>query len=143
MAHEDYGYTDSELAARKKVKAAKRKENRAKLDAEKEEKGLVARKPASTVAGQKQRMQELKAKLLSDGNSANILRKILDVAYNDEHPGQMQALKMCFDRMLPTSMFEEKKGNTDRPVISINISGINEPQKAERIIDNDLDDSEH
>jgi hypothetical protein len=41
---------------------------------------------------------------------------------NDEHPGQMAALKMCIDRTLPVSMFEKDK--SQRSAVTINITGL-------------------
>lgn len=119
---------DYDQLAKQKARAEKKRANRAKFDEERGRTGVkvVANQPLSTVKGQKQAVQALKAKLLTEGNSENILRKILDIAYNDEHPGQMNALKICFDRMLPMSLFEEKGKNNDRPTISISISGIND-----------------
>ena len=137
----DYLQSDvRDAEERRKRREEKKKANRAKYDAERGRTGMkvVANQPLSTAKGQKQAMFELKAKLLTDGNANNVLRKILEVAYNDEHPGQMQALKMCFDRMLPTSLFEEKKAGHDRPQISINITGINDVQVEGEVIDNDV-----
>lgn len=136
--------TKADIESRKKAREEKKKENRRKYD---EARGIVGVKlvenqPLATVKGQKQAMQELKAKLLTEGNSNNILRKILEIAYNDEHPGQMNALKMCFDRMLPTSMFEEKVKGGDRPQISINITGINDVQVEGSTIDGESNVSE-
>ena len=127
-----------EIEARRKAKEVKRKENQAKFATAKT---VVARQPLSTKIGQLEKMKELRGRFLTDGNANTVMRKILEVAYNDEHPGQMQALKMCFDRMLPQSMFEEKKGNTDRPNISITISGINDVEVG-ATIDGEFADSE-
>ena len=86
---------------------------------------VQAREPVSTAKGKKQRMQEFKEKLLTAGNANNVIRKVLEIAMNDEHPGQINALKMCMDRMLPTAMFEPKKGG-QRTAVQINITGIGE-----------------
>lgn len=101
--------------------------NKAKWAEKKKALGQVpARKPISVPAGAKQRMREFKEKLLTANNGNNVIRKTLEIAMNDEHPGQMAALKLCMDRMLPTSMFEESKKGTDKPMISISITGIGE-----------------
>lgn len=84
-----------------------------------------ALKPVSTAAGMKQRQQEFKEQLLSAPVATSIIRKVIDIARNDEHPGQMAAMKMCMDRMLPVSVFEESK-DTGRTAISITITGIGE-----------------
>ncbi len=118
---------------REKAKLRKRKENQRELK-EAYEKGIpvlkngtpVARQPIGTPVGNKQRMQEFKNKLLTEENGNKILAKVLEVALDDDHPSQAAALKMCIDRMLPTSMFEDEKKNSDRPAIQINITGIGE-----------------
>ena len=60
----------------------------------------------------------------------DVAQKVIEIALNDEHPGQMAALKMCIDRTLPISMFEKDK--SQRSAVSITISGLGEPT----IIDN-------
>lgn len=86
---------------------------------------VKARAPIVTSQGKKQRIQEFKEKLLTEHNGNNVIRKVLEIAMNDEHPGQINALKMCMDRMLPTAMFEPKKGG-NRTAVQINITGIGE-----------------
>jgi hypothetical protein len=51
-----------------------------------------------------------KKKLLLEGKSDEIIKKMLSIAVDDEHPGQMAALKMAIDRMLPVSEFDKDKG---------------------------------
>jgi len=120
------------------------KEEKAALKAERSEKNRLANlerqargeygkaganqalSPRDTAKGQKQRMAEFKEMLLREDRGTALVRKMLEVAMNDEHPGQMQAIKMCVDRVLPVSLFEEKKVGGERPTISINISGIGE-----------------
>lgn len=85
----------------------------------------MARKPIATVAGTKQRMVALREELLKDGNTKLILAKVLAMALDDEHPGQVAAIKMCIDRMMPLSTFEDKVGG-QRTAITISITGIGE-----------------
>jgi hypothetical protein len=114
--------------ARRLAKEKKRKENQAKAAALKlENKKSIAREPIGTTVGNKQRMAEFKEKLLNSVTGESIIRKTLEIAQNDEHPGQMTALKMCLDRLLPTSLFEEKKDGS-RTAVNITITGIGEPQ---------------
>jgi hypothetical protein len=103
----DYN-SPEEVEKRRVAKEKKRERNRKAWKENKKEADKGKRLPVSHVDGQKSRMQELRAKLLSDHNASSVLQKVLSIAYNDEHPGQMTALKMCFDRMLPQSMFEDK-----------------------------------
>jgi hypothetical protein len=59
---------------------------------------------------------------------------------NDEHPGQIAALKMCVDRQLPLSLFEKdaKRGSN---AITINITGVGnvEAEQTDTIDADDID----
>jgi len=131
---------DSGAAERKRVKDAKRAENR-KKHREMRAAEVKEHKPVTTKQGSKTRMQQLREKLLSTGNSETVLRKLMEVVKNDEHPGQMQAVKICMDRMLPTSMFEDKSVGT--PVISITFGSVGDDQPVVvegEVIDNDIEE---
>ena len=67
------------------------------------------------------RMRELKELMIRSGGK-NVAEKVIEIALNDDHPGQMAALKMCIDRTLPVSMFEKDK--SQRNAITINITGL-------------------
>ncbi len=67
------------------------------------------------------RMRELKELMIRSGGK-NVAEKVIEIALNDDHPGQMAALKMCLDRTLPVSMFEKDK--SQRNAITINITGL-------------------
>lgn len=69
------------------------------------------------------RLQEFKARLLATGGS-RILDKMIQIALDDEHPGQMAAIKMSMDRILPLSSFEAAKNAGNTPTITINVSGM-------------------
>ena len=86
-------------------------------------------------AGDAARIQEMKARLLSTtGNK--VINKIVSIAMDDNHAGQMAALKMCMDRVLPTSLFE-KDAKGQRNAVTINITGIGQAKvEAAEIIDN-------
>ena len=77
--------------------------------------------PATLPKTDNQRIKELK-KMLIEGKGEQVVQKVLDIALDDGHPGQMAALKMCVDRTLPVSMFE--KGNGQRSAVTINITGL-------------------
>jgi len=68
-----------------------------------------------------QRVKELKELMIKSGGK-NVAQKVIDIALNDEHPGQMAAIKMCLDRALPISLFEKDK--QQRSAVTINITGI-------------------
>lgn len=129
--------TDSYMTAeQRKVLKEERKAANKKAWAERQ-KESAARMPISTTVGSKQRMQEFKEQLLHAPIANTIIRKVIDIARDDEHPGQMAAMKMCMDRMLPVSMFEEKK-ESGRASISITITGIGETTT----IENDVEDAQ-
>lgn len=86
---------------------------------------VKAREPVATTKGKKQRMEDFKEYLLSDPRATKVIRKTFEIAMDDDHPGQMAALKMCADRILPVSLFEPKKGG-NRTAVQINITGIGE-----------------
>jgi hypothetical protein len=69
-------------------------------------------------------------KLLLEEKSEEVVKKLLNIALDDEHPGQMSAIKMTVDRILPMSEFEKVSG-ASRPTITINIGGINDAQVIE------------
>lgn len=78
-------------------------------------------------AGDAARLQEFKERLLATGGS-RILDKMVEIAMTDGHPGQMAAMKLAVDRILPVSMFDAaKNAGGSMPTISINISGLNTP----------------
>ena len=70
-----------------------------------------------------QRIKELKELLIRSGGK-DVAEKVIQIALNDAHPGQMAALKMCMDRTLPVSMFEKDK--SQRSAVTINITGLGE-----------------
>ena len=72
------------------------------------------------------RLQEFKERLLATGGT-RILDKMVEIAMSDGHPGQMAAMKLAVDRILPVSMFEAAKNSGATPQISINISGLQGP----------------
>jgi hypothetical protein len=81
------------------------------------------------------RIQEFKERLLATGGT-RIIDKVISIAMNDEHPGQMAALKMSVDRLLPMSLFEASKNAGSTPQISINITGLTSPTvSTEDVID--------
>ena len=80
-----------------------------------------------------QRVKELKELMIHSGGK-DVAQKVIQIALNDEHPGQMVALKMCMDRTLPVSMFEKDKHQ--RSAVTINITGLGvEPQVLEQVED--------
>lgn len=76
--------------------------------------------------GDASRIQEFKERLLATGGN-KIIDKVVQVALTDGHPGQMAALKLSLDRLLPISLFEDAKAGGGAPQITINIEGLSAP----------------
>lgn len=70
------------------------------------------------------RIQEFKARLLSSSGT-KIIDTVIRKALDDDDKDQIAALKMCMDRLLPTSLFE-KDAKGQRNAVTINITGIGE-----------------
>jgi hypothetical protein len=86
------------------------------------------------------RIAEFKQRLLGT-SGASVIEKIIEIGQTDGHPGQMAALKMSIDRILPLSLFE-KDSKGQRNAIQINITGIGEAkiEQASDVIDLEEDD---
>ena len=71
---------------------------------------------------QTRQLHALKAELLTHDKAKHFVNKLFDIAMNDEHDGQMQAMKMVADRLLPNAGFSiDSKKST---AVQINISGL-------------------
>lgn len=75
-------------------------------------------------AGDAARIQEFKARLLSSSGT-KIIDTVIRKALDDNDKDQIAALKMCMDRLLPTSLFE-KDAKGQRNAVTINITGLGE-----------------
>ena len=70
------------------------------------------------------RIQEFKARLLSTSGT-KVIDTVLRKALDDDDKDQVACLKMCMDRLLPTSLFE-KDAKGQRNAVTINITGLGE-----------------
>lgn len=105
--------------------------------AAKKKRGAVGRP-----AGDSARIAEFKARLLSTSGS-KVIDKILATALEDGHPAQAACMKMCFDRILPASMFDkDANGGGSKPTITINIAGITDSVTIEQSSDDVVEDGE-
>ena len=75
-------------------------------------------------AGDAARIQEFKARLLSSSGT-KIIDTVIRKALDDNDKDQIAALKMCMDRLLPTSLFE-KDAKGQRNAVTINTTGLGE-----------------
>lgn len=78
-------------------------------------------------AGDKQIMDEFKARMLNSPKSARVLEAIFDAALDNDHKAQSAAWKLIVDRIVPVSSFEQVKQGGGAPSISINITGLTAP----------------
>lgn len=109
--------------AEEKPKRKRGRPKKSEVEAKKKgNRGVVGRPP-----GDAARINEFKARLLATSGDG-VINKIISIALDDEHPGQMAALKMCMDRVLPLSYFEKEKNGMGRSSVNITITGINGEQ---------------
>ena len=88
------------------------------------------------------RITEFKQRLLGTAGD-KVISKIVEIAMDDGNAGQMAALKMCIDRVLPISMFEKDK-NGQHNAVTINITGIGEAKVEEAsIVDLEVTDVDY
>lgn len=93
-------------AERKRLKEEHREKN--KIAWAERNKALKTKKAIGVSSkDDKSRMQEFKEMLLRADNAPRIIGKIIAKALNDEDKDQVACLKMCADRFLPVSMFED------------------------------------
>lgn len=74
-----------------------------------------------------------------------LIEKAIEVALDDTHGGQMAAMKLLVERLLPMSAFDEAKNSTNRPHISINITGLNDIAVTDRTVhaaDKNIEDAD-
>lgn len=89
------------------------------------------------------RIAEFKQRLLGTAGD-KVITKIIEIGQTEGHPGQMAALKMAVDRILPLSLFEKDK-NGSRNAVTINITGIGEVQATQEaeVIDAEITDVDY
>lgn len=127
------------------VKEAAPLKPKAKMGRPRKEDLKKAKAPIGRPKNDTGRLAEFKQRLLGTSGSA-VIEKIIQIGQDDSHPGQMAALKMAMDRILPLSMFE-KDAKGQRNAIQINITGIGEAKiestsdLSNDVIDMDEDES--
>lgn len=88
------------------------------------------------------RIAEFKQRLLGTAGD-KVIQKIVEISQQDGHPGQIAALKMCVDRILPLSLFEKDK-NGQRNAVTINITGIGEAKvESAEVVEAEITDVEY
>ena len=75
-----------------------------------------------TRSQQQTRLAELKTEFLTHSSLDRYVKKLFDMALDDDHSGQTAAIKIIADRILPTASFSnEQKSNS---AIQISITGL-------------------
>ena len=85
-------------------------------------------KPLS-VRKEKSQMKRYRAALLNNPMTLKVVEKSMEIAMDDTHSGQMQAMKLILDRALPVlgfSMEDKQKGSGG---IQINITGLSQEKE--------------
>ena len=121
---------DDKAAAHKAKREARKAKTKAGLT-HNNQKAL----PMMSRREQTERLHELKAQFLSNKKLGPLVEKLFDIAMDDDHDGQMQAMKTITDKILPTQSFssESKKSSA----VQINISGLQVSTIEEKDITND------
>lgn len=97
---------------------AHRKARKKEIAAKKQEAG----RHLMSAREQTRQLHALKAELLTHNKAKSFVNKLFDIAMDDDHDGQMQAMKMVADRLLPNAGFSlDSKKST---AVQINISGL-------------------
>lgn len=115
----DENLTTTTLTVDEKPKRKRGRPRKSEIEAKKKgNRGVRGRPP-----GDAARINEFKARLLATSGD-KVISKIIDIALDDEHTGQMAALKMCMDRVLPVSYFEKDKNANQKAAVNITITGV-------------------
>ena len=72
----------------------------------------------------KAKLAKFKKGLLSNSMTPKVIDRCLSIALDDDHPGQIQAIRMIFDRVLPQSSFSASAGTGTQGAIQINFTGL-------------------
>lgn len=121
---------DEKAAAHKAKREARKAKTKAGLT-HNDQKAL----PVMSRRKQTERLHELKAQFLSHKKLGPLIEKLFDIAMDDDHDGQMQAMKTITDKILPTQSFsaESKKSSA----VQINISGLQVSAVEEKPVNDD------
>ena len=85
-------------------------------------------KPLS-VRKEKSQMKRYRAALLNNPMTLKVVEKSMQIAMDDTHSGQMQAMKLILDRALPVMGFTMEDKAKGAGGIQINITGLSQSEK--------------
>ena len=89
--------------------------------------------PVMSKAEQTRKLHEMKSRFLQSKRLEPLITKAFDIAMDDEHSGQMIAMKLIIDRVLPNTGFT-LDGNKSNAV-QINITGLQVASVEEKPVD--------
>ena len=112
---------DKQLS-RHQTRKAEIKANAAAEKASGKTRGGHDRYPVMSKAEQTRRLHELKAEFLTSKHLDRFSKKLFDIAMDDDHQGQMVAMKMVAERILPVISFSGESNKSS--AVQINISGL-------------------
>ena len=110
----------AERLAHKKDVKKKAKERKADPDANV---GRGIRLPVMTRVEQQRKLHELKSRFLESKRLPLLINKVFEIAMDDEHDDQFQAIKLVMDKVLPAQGFSQESKRGSAPV-QINITGL-------------------
>lgn len=106
---------------------AHKKEVKEKAIARKKDKNTVVGRgtalPVMTRVEQQRKLHELKSRFLESKKLPSLINKVFEIAMDDEHDDQFQAIKLVMDKVLPATGFSQESKRGSAPV-QINITGL-------------------
>ena len=88
-----------------------------------------------TRSQQQIRLQELKTEFLTHSSLDRYVKKLFDMALDDNHAGQTAAIKIIADRILPTASFSNEQKSSS--AIQISITGLQVGDVQEKPVNDD------
>ena len=91
--------------------------------------------PVMSQAEQRRKLHQLRAEFLTSNRLEGFVAKLFDVAMDDDHAGQVAAMKMIADRILPTTSFSAEQNKSS--AVQINITGLQVSSIEEKPVNDD------
>jgi hypothetical protein len=85
--------------------------------------GRGTKLPVMTRVEQQRKLHELKSRFLESKQLPSLINKVFEIAMDDEHNEQFQAIKLVMDKVLPATGFSQESKRGSAPV-QINITGL-------------------
>ena len=86
-----------------------------------------------TVRKEKSQMKRYRAALLNNPMTLKVVEKSMEIAMDDTHSGQMQAMKLILDRALPVMGFNMEDKAKGAGGIQINITGLTQEKEVRHV----------